>query len=176
LTALRRTAVGPYTLTQAHTLETLETKNTSPERPLVSPEPTATSPGAPWVTPLAAAAAAAFPRLDLTAADARRLAQGARLPLAMLWPRGTQGPNRSGPVAPATASSGLVAHGDSDDSALGDTRPDHEATATGLRTDREPAPGTPIAAFAPDGTLVALVTAEAGQLRSLAVFVDASQA
>ena len=35
----------------------------------------------PWVIPLADAAAAAFPRLDLTAEDARRLAQGARLPL-----------------------------------------------------------------------------------------------
>ena len=149
LTALRRTAVGPYTLAQAHTLETLETQNNSPERPLVPPGPTAASPGvadaaraadpaespgAPWVTPLAEAAAAAFPRLDLTAADARRLAQGARLPLAPLWPRDVQGPNRSVPVAP----------------------------------------GTPIAAFAPDSTLVALVTAEAGQLRSLAVFIDAS--
>jgi len=97
LTALRRTAVGPYTLAQAHTLETLETQTNSSERPLVSPGPTATSPGvpdgavpeaqppgtsigatdanespgAPWVTPLAEAAAAAFPRLDLTAADAR---------------------------------------------------------------------------------------------------------
>jgi len=35
-------------------------------------------------------------------------------------------------------------------------------------------PGTPIAAFAPDGTLVALVTEEGGRLRSLAVFVDAA--
>ncbi len=78
------------------------------------------------VIPLAEAAAAAFPRLDLTADDARRLAQGARLSLPASWPL-------------------------------------------------EPAPGTPIAAFAPDGTLVALVTAEAGRLRSLAVFIDASQ-
>jgi hypothetical protein len=36
------------------------------------------------------------------------------------------------------------------------------------------APGPPIAAFAPDGTLVALVTEEGGRLRSLAVFVDAA--
>jgi tRNA pseudouridine55 synthase len=71
------------------------------------------------VIPLAEAAAAAFPRVDLAADDARRLAQGARLPF---------------PV---------------DD-------------------------GSPIAAFAPDGTLVALVAAEAGLLRSLAVFVDAA--
>ena len=137
LTALRRTAVGPYTLAQAHTLNDLENRgqeqDKSSERPVVSPGPTASflAPGggavadAP-VIPLAEAAAAAFPRLDLTADDARRLAQGARLPLPESW------------------------------------SPD--------------APGTPIAAFAPDGTLVALVTAEAGRLRSLAVFIDTSQA
>ncbi|HEY0937344.1 MAG TPA: tRNA pseudouridine(55) synthase TruB, partial [Trebonia sp.] len=68
LTALRRAAVGPYTLSQAHPLKELENQ----ERP-------AGQPG--WVIPLAAAAAAAFPRLDLTAPEARRLAQGARLPL-----------------------------------------------------------------------------------------------
>ena len=171
LTALRRTAVGPYTLAHAHTLETLETKDPSSQA-----EDLAESSGAPWVTPLAEAAAAAFPRLDLTAVDARRLAQGARLPLATLWSRGTQGPNRSVPVALTTTSSGLVAPRDNDDVAAGATRPEHEAEARGARPIREPAPGTPIAAFAPDGTLVALVTAGAGQLRSLAVFVDASQA
>jgi tRNA pseudouridine55 synthase len=138
LTALRRTAVGPYTLAHAHTLNDLETPANSAERLLVSPAPAATSPGAadvtvpgaqpapgdPWVTSLAEAAAAAFPRLDLSAADARRLAQGARLPVPEFWSR---------------------------------------------------VPETPVAAFAPDGTLVALVTAESGQVRSLAVFVDASQ-
>jgi hypothetical protein len=36
--------------------------------------------------------------------------------------------------------------------------------------------GQPIAAFAPDGTLVALVTPSGGQLRSLAVFADANTA
>jgi tRNA pseudouridine55 synthase len=104
LTALRRTAVGPYDLTQARTLQDLE-------------EPPA--PG-PWITPLAEAAAAAFPRLDLTADEARRLAQGARLSL-----------------PPA-----------------------------GLPAD------TPIAAFAPDNTLVALVTADSSAVRSLAVFIS----
>jgi tRNA pseudouridine55 synthase len=79
------------------------------------------------VTPLAEAAAAAFPRVDLTADEARRLAQGARLPLP--------------PHVPPTAAKG---------------------------------PGTPFAAFAPDGALVALVTEEGGRLRSLAVFVDAA--
>jgi tRNA pseudouridine55 synthase len=181
LTALRRTAVGPYHLDQARTLEELENKDPSEERAVPSPHPrsaiaalqagTATTTGAAtaapttatattaanttatataanttatatttaavtasapvtvpgsWVTPLAHAAAAAFPRLDLSAGDARRLAQGARLPL---------------PALP------------------------------------EPSldPKAPIAAFAPDGTLVALVSAESGSLRSLAVFIDAQQ-
>ena len=35
-----------------------------------------------------------------------------------------------------------------------------------------PIPGTPIAAFAPDDTLVALVTNDSGCLRSLAVFIS----
>jgi tRNA pseudouridine55 synthase len=98
LTALRRTAVGPYDLSQARTLEDLS------ERPRV--------------IPLAQAAAAAFPRLDLSADDARRLAHGVRVP------------------APEPS----VAY------------------------------QTPMAAFDPDGTLVALVTEDSGHLRSLAVF------
>jgi tRNA pseudouridine55 synthase len=146
LTALRRTAVGPYTLAQAHTLKNLEEQgqNQSSERILVTPDPHTSPqgpqdgavsepqagaaaeisranepPAVPLVTPLAAAAAAAFPRLNLTDDEARRLAQGARLPV------------------PSAAT-----------------------------------PDTPIAAFAPDGTLVALVAAEGGRLRSLAVFTD----
>ena len=99
LTALRRTAVGPYRLEQAQTLQDLSERTR--------------------LTPLADAAAAAFPRLDLTADDARRLAHGAQLPL----------PSE----LPATQRS-------------------------------------PIAAFDPEGVLVALVTAESGRLRSLAVF------
>jgi tRNA pseudouridine55 synthase len=151
LTALRRTAVGPYDLAQAHTLQELEDQKRQnlpierTEATLASefpghPEPTpaaapaasatpnpapAAAPAArpappiPWITPMAEAAAAAFPRLDLTAEDAHRLAQGARLPLpAADWPE----------------------------------------------------PGTPVAAFDPDAALVALVTAESGSLRSLAVF------
>ena len=171
LTALRRTAVGPYDLTQARTLQELEDQKhqtPDPERSGATPaaqlptDPAPTSTAAPaastaastaapaastaapaastaaapthaataapadrsatsvpWITPLAEAAAAAFPRLDLTAEDAHRLAQGARLPLPSAdWPE----------------------------------------------------PGTPVAAFAPDATLVALVTAESGSLRSLAVF------
>jgi tRNA pseudouridine55 synthase len=151
LTALRRTAVGPYTLAQAHTLEELEdqTQGHSPERirltPTSHPEPEIppkpeTSPKAAAtavpvaVTPLAEAAAAAFPRVDLTAEEALRLAQGARLALPPDLPR-----------------NGLP-QGDSG-------------------TDRLDGP---LAAFDPDSTLVALVTAEGGHLRSLAVFVDAA--
>jgi tRNA pseudouridine55 synthase len=103
LTALRRTSVGPYTIAQARTLDQLSER-------LV-------------VTPLAEAAAAAFPRVDLSAADARRLSQGARIP-------------NPAPSADAQAS--------------------------------------PLAAFAPDGTLVALVTEETGGLVSLAVFAEPS--
>ena len=132
LTALRRTAVGPYDLAQAHTLQELEDQNRQtldPERTEATPapqfpaRPASTPTSAPvasaWLTPLAEAAAAAFPRLDLTAEDAHRLAQGARLP---------------------------------------------------LPSDDWPEPGIPVAAFDPDATLVALVTAESGSLRSLAVF------
>jgi tRNA pseudouridine55 synthase len=64
LTALRRTRSGPYRLETARTLDELAEHFT--------------------VTPLADAAAAAFPRLDLTEEQARRVAHGARLPAAGL--------------------------------------------------------------------------------------------
>lgn len=109
LTALRRIAVGPYRLDQAHTLAEMDAMPSA----------------AAWLTPLAEAAGAAFPRIDLTADEARRLAQGARLPLA-----------DGGPQGASDAEWGKA----------------------------------PRAAFAPDGTLVALVTVHDGLLRSLAVF------
>jgi tRNA pseudouridine55 synthase len=140
LTALRRTAVGPYTLAQAHTLQALENQDDSAERIRLAPVPAPAA--AAWLTPLAEAAAAAFPRLDLTADDARRLAQGARLPLPASWP---PGPPAGWPAHPGAPT---------------------EAERAG-----EPAAGpSPVAAFAPDGTLVALVAGERGQIRSLAVF------
>jgi tRNA pseudouridine55 synthase len=101
LTMLRRTRVGPYQVDSAHTLDALAAN-------LV-------------VLPLADAAAAAFPRLDVTAEQAARLAHGGRLPAAGL-PAGDLG--------------------------------------TG-----------PVAAFGPDGTLIALVTVDAGQARPIAVFL-----
>jgi tRNA pseudouridine55 synthase len=156
LTALRRTAVGPYDIARAHTLKDLESQDQdtgkSSERIRLTPATQAAShapPSAPdagpipdgavvpWVIPLADAAAAAFPRLNLTADEARRLAQGARLPC----PPGQPFPPEPGLPAEATVPN----------------RPD-----------------VPLAAFDPDGTLIALVTAEGGRLRSLAVFVDAA--
>jgi tRNA pseudouridine55 synthase len=98
------------------------------------------------LTPLPAAAAAAFPRLDLTADDARRLAHGVRIPVP---PHGTAS-QETPPPAPGIARDAPGA-----------------APAT---------PQTPIAAFAPDGTLVALVAEESGRLRSLAVFADPPRA
>ncbi|MBB5940026.1 tRNA pseudouridine(55) synthase TruB [Streptomyces zagrosensis] len=59
LTALRRTRVGPYGLDGAHSLEELETSLT--------------------VLPIAEAAAAAFPRWDVDAEQARLLGNGVRL-------------------------------------------------------------------------------------------------
>jgi tRNA pseudouridine55 synthase len=100
LTRLRRTRVGGYRVEEARTLEQLAERFE--------------------VLPLAQAAAAAFPRRDLTADEARRLAHGGRLAAT-----GAEGPGA--------------------------------------------APG-PAAAYAPDGTLVALVTEESGHARPLAVF------
>ncbi len=94
LTRLRRTRVGGYRVEDASTLEQLAERFE--------------------VLPLEQAAAAAFPRRDLSADEARRLAHGGRLPAA----------------------------GNTD----------------------------PVAAYAPDGTLIALVTEESGHARPLAVF------
>jgi len=96
LVRLRRTRVGGYGLGSARTLEQLAERFE--------------------VMPLAEAAAAVFPRRDLSADEARRLAHGARLP-----------------AAAETA-------------------------------------GRPTAAYAPDGTLVALLTEQQGQARPLVVF------
>ena len=95
LTRLRRTRVGGYRIEDARTLDQLAERFE--------------------VLPLAQAAAAAFPRRDLTEDEAQRLAHGGRL-------------------AP-----------------------------TGAKDE-------PTAAFAPDGTLIALVTEESGQARPLVVF------
>jgi tRNA pseudouridine55 synthase len=100
LTRLRRTRVGGYGVKEARTLDQLAERFE--------------------VVPLARAASAAFPRRDLSADEARRLANGGRLAAA-------------GAVSPA-------------------------------------GPVGPVAAYAPDGTLIALVTEESGQARPLVVF------
>jgi tRNA pseudouridine55 synthase len=97
LTVLRRTRVGPYGIGSAHTLDQLAASFE--------------------MITLADAAAAAFPRRDLTAEQARLVAHGGRLPA------GAAGPG-------------------------------------------------PVAAFGPDGALIALLTEEAGQARPLAVFAS----
>jgi tRNA pseudouridine55 synthase len=102
LTRLRRTRVGGYRAEDARTLEQLAERFE--------------------VLPLAQAAAAAFPRRDLTEDEAGRLAHGGRL-------------------APSGAESGV---------------------ASGA--------AEPTAAYAPDGTLIALVAEESGQARPLVVF------
>jgi tRNA pseudouridine55 synthase len=101
LTALRRTRVGPYVASQARTLDQLAHSADDAEGV--------------EVVPLAVAAAAAFPRRDLTDAEARAVGHGAKL----------------------------------------------LATGTGK---------TAVAAFGPDGSLVALLTDDDGHARSLAVF------
>jgi tRNA pseudouridine55 synthase len=110
LTRLRRTRVGGYRVQDARTLEQLGDRFE--------------------VLPLAQAASAAFPSRNLSADEARRLANGGRLT-----------------VAGATAAAG----------------------ATGAAGAVPAAPG-PMAAYAPDGTLIALVTEESGQARPLVVF------
>jgi len=100
LTALRRTRVGPYEIGAARTLDQLAADL--------------------QIVALAAAAAAAFPRRDLTDEEARLLSHGVRLPAS----------SACGP----------------------------------------PGPG-PVAAFAPDGTLIALLSQDQGEARPLAVFV-----
>jgi tRNA pseudouridine55 synthase len=103
LTRLRRTRVGGYGLEDAKTLAQLAERFE--------------------VMPLAQAAAAAFPRRDLSADEARRVAHGARLA-----PEG------------------------------------HRAAEAAAAADR------PTAAYAPDGTLIALLTEQDGQARPLVVF------
>ncbi|MCP9209382.1 tRNA pseudouridine(55) synthase TruB [Streptomyces sp. HD1123-B1] len=75
LTALRRTRVGPYGLAEARTLERLEESLT--------------------VMPIAEAAAAAFPRWDVDAHQARLLGNGVRIDM----PPVTTGEGHTGPVA-----------------------------------------------------------------------------
>ncbi len=111
LTALRRTKVGPYGEAQARSLEFLSDR-------LV-------------ILPLGNAAAASFPRRDLSADEARVLAHGG--PVAARPAQGAEGPAQ-GAEGPAQGAEG------------------------------------PVAAFAPDGSLVALISQDASRARPLVVF------
>jgi tRNA pseudouridine55 synthase len=111
LTRLRRTRVGCYRAEDARTLEQLT--------------------GRFEVLPLAQAAAAVFPRRDLSEDEARRLAHGGRL---------------------ASTATGAA-----------------QAPAQTQAPAQAPAPG-PSAAYAPDGTLVALIAEESGHARPVVVF------
>jgi tRNA pseudouridine55 synthase len=102
LTRLRRTRVGGYGLDAAKTLDQLADRFE--------------------ILPLAQAAAAAFPRRELSADEARRLAHGGRL------------------------------------------------AAVGATVGADAATAGPTAAYAPDGTLIALLTEQSGQARPLVVF------
>ena len=120
LTALRRTAVGPYTLDQAHTLKELEDQGHT-ERVGLTPAPYTDS---------------EIPVIPL----AER-------------PRPRSRASTSPPTTPAASP---------------------RAPSSPLPADWHVPPGDPVAAFDPDGALVALVTAESGRIRSLAVFTGAS--
>ena len=119
LTSLRRTQVGPFTLAVAVPLDAAS---------------------AAAVVLLADAAAAAFPRRDLSAAEAASLAHGA--PLA---PVDAAVPGQAGPAGLADQVSPAGPVG-------------------------QVSPAGPVAAFAPDGTLVALIENRGGKARPLAVF------
>jgi tRNA pseudouridine55 synthase len=131
LTQLRRTRVGGYGLDQARTLDQLADHFE--------------------VLPLAQAAAAAFPGRNLSADEARRLANGGRL-------AAVGGDATTGDGATSDAATGATARG-------GAGRGDE-----GAGRGHVPDPRAPTAAYAPDGTLVALVTEESGQARPLVVF------
>jgi tRNA pseudouridine55 synthase len=124
LVRLRRTRVGGYGLEAAKTLDQLAERFE--------------------VMPLAQAAAAAFPRRDLSADEARRLAHGGRL-------------------AP-DANRAADTHRAQDAHRAMDA---HRAQAAHRAPD---AAGYPTAAYAPDGTLVALVHEQDGEARPLVVF------
>ncbi len=100
------------------------------------------------VAPLAQAASAAFASIHLTADEARRLSHGARIPV----------PPAAAPAAPPSPAFAAP--------------PSPASTAASAPTAPAAALATPVAAFAPDGTLVALVAEESGRLVSLAVFAD----
>ena len=132
LTALRRTRVGPYALAAARTLDQLA----------VSLE----------LIPLADAAAAAFPRRDLTAEQARLVSHGGALPAA------------------GSAQQDSARQDNAQQDKAGQDSAEQCAVGQGAAAAGHAAASSPVAAFGPDGALIALLTEEDGLARPLAVF------
>jgi tRNA pseudouridine55 synthase len=143
LTALRRTRVGPYLLRAAASLDELAVSLR--------------------LIGLEEAAAAAFPRRNLTAEEARMVSHGIRLPAAAAWPAQAAAGGVTGEGS-TTGEGGVTGAGST--TGEGGTTAGAEHAAPGGA-----APGGPVAAFGPDGALVALLIEQDGQARSLAVFV-----
>jgi tRNA pseudouridine55 synthase len=168
LTALRRTRVGPYEIGAASTLEQLAADLR--------------------IVPLAAAAAAAFPRRDLTEEETRLLSHGARLP----WADASAAPAGAGMAGAGTAGAEMAGAGTAGAEMAGAGMAGAgmagagmagaEMAGAGMAGAETAGAGTagggtgedeagPVAAFAPDGRLIALLGLEQGQARPLAVFV-----
>ncbi len=140
LTALRRTRVGPYQVAEARTLGQLSERFE--------------------FVPLASAAAAAFPSMRLSAEQARLVSHGVRLRLPELV-AGTAASSASGSAEP-----GLAEPDPAGPDPAGPGLAEPEVAAAG----EADVPGQPIAAFGPDGELVALMAERDAELRPLAVF------
>ena len=152
LTALRRTRVGPYQIDAARTLHQLATSFE--------------------FIPLADAAAAAFTRRDLTAEEARLVSHGVRLPAI-----------GAGSAGPSPRIDGhddhepdVVGHGADDlataDSPAADSPAGDSTPAVGPVLAAGPTVASePVAAFGPDGSLIALLVEKDGEARPVAVFV-----
>lgn len=134
LTELRRTRVGPYGLDGARTLERLQ-------------EEADGDGGAVSLLPLAEAAAAAFPRWDVDAEQARLLGNGAQLSM----------PPALTAREPAAGQVGQVGQGDAQPGEAGQPGRGDEQAA-------------PVAVFGPGEQFVALVEPRRGRAKSLAVF------
>jgi tRNA pseudouridine55 synthase len=155
LTALRRTRSGAYLVSAASTLDQL---------------------AAEWrLIPLAQAAADAFPRLDLAEDQARLVAHGGRLPAPPGGPP-VVGPAVVSPAVPGQAAQGQAAQGQAAEGQAAEG-PGEEGPAGQASAGEGPAAEAPIAAFGPDGSLIALLArqpaapGDPAMLHPLAVFV-----
>jgi hypothetical protein len=128
------------------------------------------------ILPIEQAAAAAFPARHLTQAEAEAVRHGRRLPAVDQAGSGQPTPVRAGSDPSATDRAGS---GASATDRAGSDRPAVDQAGSGppagdrphrASTGSAPGASAPIAAFAPDGTFVALLEEKDGQARPLAVF------